>query len=436
MADATLAYLVGQMYQDQEVLEGWDAVLNLLESSVNSFFQAQWKKHTENSGQMSISTIWCEGVHSLHGTKFTNVTQFDVVLGPPLFQFQSGQASVTVTQDILSGSMKTGTKTVSDSFKPTACGCPANDPSVQWGDTVPIDSSKKPSLSGTVPLEQVQGLVANANSLILDFAKGAFTLNHLAVKGVADDTIVEQLKSWFATNDIKYIVASLNSQDVAGQPALTPTSFRFNVTKTNAGNTIVQLLITTNGTAPESSSIKVNEPIPTADGYTCSLMISSRILFQNVLAGGFDSGWARFKLVPVAPSLLGQAWHTTITPKIEFSGQYSFGSCCAPTTVYYTLSFGWNFTGSPSSGFALATPSDMPGLSVNRNYPVSLSGTGRNQVITIVPGQIERLEHSGVAEEIWCRFYPGCSLIWLSWRESPSAPWRSSSWRTWCFRET
>ena len=65
MSAATLANLVAQMNQDQEVLQGWDAVLNLLESSVNSFFQTQWSQLTGNSGRMAITTVWCEGVETV-----------------------------------------------------------------------------------------------------------------------------------------------------------------------------------------------------------------------------------------------------------------------------------------------------------------------------------------------------------------------------------
>lgn len=332
---ATLT-LVAQMYQDQEVLNGWDAVLNLLESSINGFFQQQWGEHTGNSGQMSISTIWCENVQTFQGQVFTNVTQFDVVLGPPLFQFQDGQAAVTVTQKILSGSLKQGTKGVPSTFNPSACGCPPNDPSVQWGAPQSIDTSLNPTLSGTVALEQVQGLVnADAHSVVLDFAKGAFTLsppNALVVQGVKDDDLCDQLKGWFATNRIKYILASLDFRNLSNQPALTPTSFRFNVKRTNAGNTIVQLLITTNGSQPTGLPI-VEEPIPTADGATCCLMISSRILYQDLFVGSFNAGQSGLTVQAVAPASNIQSWGAEVS-----GGSVSTGEMTPPNQPYPTES--------------------------------------------------------------------------------------------------
>ena len=164
------------------------------------------------------------------------------MLGPPLIQFLSGQSNVTVTQDILSGSLKTGTKPVPSTFNPADCGCSPNDPSVDWGTPQTVDTSASPTLTGTVALGQVLGLIdANTNSLVLDFAKGTFVLNQLTVTGVPSTTIADQLRGWFATNNIRYIIASLNLQNVSGQPALTPSSFQFNVATTNSGNTVVQL---------------------------------------------------------------------------------------------------------------------------------------------------------------------------------------------------
>lgn len=388
---ATLSNLLTQMYQDQEVLQGWDAVMNLLETSVNSFFQAQWNKQTAGAGQMSISTIWCEGVQTFHGTTFTNVTQFNVVLGPPLFQFQSGQASVTVTQKILGGTLTIGTKTVAGSFSPPACGCQVNDPSVQWGTPQTINTASNPTLTGTVALGQVQGMIANGSSLILDFAKGSFTLNQLSVQGVPNTTIVNQLVNWFATNEIKYTLASLNFQNLTGQASLTPRSFQFNVVTTNSGNTIVQLLIMTDGTQPQTSHINVDEPIPTGDGLTCSLMISSRILYQTILVAGFNQGGAPFQLYASSPSSVAQSWSAAISPQMHFSGQFSFGSCCDRTTVTYSIYLGGNYNGSPTSGFVLSQHVTTQGnasvnIDVSASYPVTLSGSGPNQRINITPG--------------------------------------------------
>lgn len=390
-SDATLANLLAQMHQDQEVLQGWDAVMNLLESSVNAFFEEQWKEQSGGGGKMSISTIWCDGVEPFHGEHVTNVTQLQVDLGPPLFQFESGQSSVTVRQDVLDGTSRTGVMEVPASFQPPSCGCEIDDSRVTWNPPVTIDTSSKPYLSGTVALEQVEGVVSGAHSLVLDFAKGAFTLEHLSVEHVKNETIVDQLKDWFATHAIRYVLASIDFQDVTGQAGFTPTSFKFGVVTTDAGNTIVQLLITTNGTEPPTAQINVDEPVPTADGLTCSLMVSSRILYQDVLVAGFNRHGAAFRLYADPPSSPSGAWTAVISPEMHFSGKFSFGSCCDRTTVTYSIYLGGRYTGSETSGFSLSQHERTEGnvhveISVSALYPVALSGSGAQQEITIHPG--------------------------------------------------
>jgi|GEM_PF-1681763 len=390
---ATLSNLLQQMYQNKEVLQGWDAVMNLLESSVNAFFMTQWRQQTGNAGKLSIAVIWCENVLPIpHGQGyFTNVTQFSADLGAPLFQFTSGRNEVTVRQDILQGSTRLGTMTVPANFNPATANLAPNDPQVEWANAQPIDTSKHPYLSGTVALQQVQGLVGNAQSLVLLFAQGAFTLNALSVVGVDNTTLVNQLKGWFATHQIRYILASVDFQSLAGVPGLTPRAFRFNVVTTNAGNTIVQLLITTNGSTPSSNTINVNEPIPTADGLTCTLMISSRVLYQDVLSRGFNGHGGGFSLIPMQPKNGYNAWYATINPQMHFQGSFSYGNCCDRTTVTYSVYLGGDYTGTATEGFALSQQIHTQGnapvdITVSARYAVALSGSGASQSISIIPG--------------------------------------------------
>ena len=405
-SEATLADLQLQMNQDQEVLGGWDAVMNLLESAVNEFFQSQWNAQTSSSGgKMEISGVWCEGiVPSPPSGQITVVTQYDIQLGSPLFQFQNGQDNVTVTQQILGGTLKQGSMSVQQSFQPASCGCQVNDGRVTWGSPVAIDTTQNPVLSGTVALAQVQGLVnSTTQSLILDFASGSFTVNNMTIKGVDNTQFVDEIKNWFNANNIKYILASVDFRNLASLPALTPTSFQFHVTTTNAGNTIVQLLITTDGSTPASAQINVDEPIPTADGLTCSLMISSRILFSDILANGFNASGNGFQLIPAVPGGPSPCWYAYINPEFVFAGSFSFGSCCDRTTVTYSIPLGGNFTGSSAGGFHLAQSENTQGnvqvnISVSADYPVTLSGIGASQVITITPGA-PTVTVTGSAEE-------------------------------------
>jgi len=155
-----------------------------------------------------------------------------------------------------------------------------------------------------------------------------------------------------------------------------------------AGNIVVQILITTNGTPAQGLPI-VLEPVPTASGYTCTLMINSRIVFSNILCAGFNGAGKPFQLYPQNQGPV-QGYNAYIAPQLHFAGSFSYGSCCDQTTVTYSLYLGGTYTGTATSGFYLyqsLTPSGNVGatITVSANNPVSLSGAGPSQAIQITP---------------------------------------------------
>jgi hypothetical protein len=388
MASApTLDYLLGQMAQDKEVLNGWDAVLNVLESSINTFFQTQFQNMTSGSQKMAVSLVSCgPRVPSPHGD-YSQVTQFSFTLGPPSFVFTGGSNTVTVTQAIVSGSTRAGTLPVNSGFQPASCGCVPDDSRVDWAPAQSIDIGAHPTVSAQVQLTSVTGLInATTHTVVLDFANGAFTVNNVKLGGVTSQDLSNQMKSWFSTHGVKYQLASLDFSPSGSIPSLTPTQFRFNVVKTNSGNIIVQLLITTNG-RPAAGIPIVLEPIPTASGYTCTLMISSRIVFTDILCAGFNSAGKPFKIYSQSSSP-AQGYNAYIAPPMHFSGSFSYGSCCNRTTVTYNLYLGGTYSGTATNGFYLyqsITPSGNVGntITVSGNNPVSLVGTGASQSIKI-----------------------------------------------------
>jgi hypothetical protein len=390
MANApTLDYLLGQMAQDKEVLNGWDAVLNVLEASINAFFQSQFQKMTSGSGGMTIAQVFCgPRLTSPHGD-YCVVTQFSFTLAAPSFVFTGGSNTVTVTQAIVSGSTRSGTMAVDAGFQPASCGCTPNDPRVTWGPVQSINIGAHPSLSARVQLTSLTGLInRTTHTVVLDFANGAFTVNNVVLQGVTSQQLSDQIKSWFATHGVKYQVASLDFSGGGTIPSLTPTQFQFTVLKTNSGNIVVQLLITTNGSPARGNPI-VLEPVPTASGYTCTLMINSRIVFSDILCAGFNGAGKPFKIYPQSPSL-AQGYSAYIAPQMHFSGSFSYGNCCDRTTVTYSLYLGGTYTGSSTSGFFLyqsITPSGNIGntITVSANNPVSLVGSGASQSIHITP---------------------------------------------------
>ncbi|MBB4952325.1 hypothetical protein H4S14_000367 [Agrobacterium vitis] len=384
----TLNYLLTQMAQDKEVLNGWDAVLNVLQNPINSFFQSQFATMTAGSGTMTMSQVFCGPPVPFRGDNYSTVTDFSFTLGPPHFVFTGGSNTITVTQAIIAGQTRTGSLPVGPDFQPAACGCISNDPRVDWGPWQTINIGDNPSISAQVPLTSVNGLInTSTHTVVLDFANGAFTVNNLVIDKVSSQQLSDQIRSWFATHGIRYQLVSVDfaSNDI---PALTPTRFQFKVIQTNSGNIIVQILIMTNGQATQGDPI-ILEPIPTASGYSCTLMISSRIVFSNILCAGFNNAGKPFNLYPQSTSLAA-GYTAYIAPQMHFEGSFSYGSCCDETTVNYSLYLGGTYAGTATNGFHLhqsLTPSGNVGntITVDADNPVSLSGSAANQSINITP---------------------------------------------------
>jgi hypothetical protein len=118
-------------------------------------------------------------------------------------------------------------------------------------------------------------------------------------------------------------------------------------------------------------------------------MISSRIVFSDILCAGFNGAGKPFRLYPRNPSL-AEGYSAYIAPQMHFSGSFSYGSCCDRTTVTYSLYLGGTYSGSATDGFHLyqsITPSGNVGntITVTANNPVSLMGAGASQSIHINP---------------------------------------------------
>ncbi|ABC21000.1 hypothetical protein Rru_A0195 [Rhodospirillum rubrum ATCC 11170] len=123
----TLASLQTQMYQNQEVLQGWDAAFTTLVGPVNAFLYWQFNQMTGGTNQMAVASYYCDNVIPFGKLALTTVTQLAFSLSNPLVQFIPGNDSVTVIQTIISGTIKTGSMQVDKkTFVPAQCSLPAD----------------------------------------------------------------------------------------------------------------------------------------------------------------------------------------------------------------------------------------------------------------------------------------------------------------------
>ncbi|MFC5743648.1 hypothetical protein [Dyella tabacisoli] len=465
----SLANLEAQMYQNQAVLQKWDAVFNVLVGPVNAFLYQQFQQYIKqldpnnSDNLMQISAYYCENVQQVHGFWFTNVTKMTFKLSNPLLQFVPGNDSVTVVQDLLSGMIVVGTLGVTENgFDPSSCHLVSQDVNftastasnaltlsvpgvfennmqvmvsstgtlpaplqantdywvigwtntggvtslqlattaggaaialtnagsgthtvyadIEWGQPTTVDVSKKPYVNGSVALTKVSGIVtppsgqgsaSETHTVILDFSAGAFTLNQFAVDPPNWDPnhhaalISNALASYYATNDIKYQVQTINYTNLSQDVALQPSKFVLNAQSTNAGNNILQMLIATTGDVQHAHTITLNEPIPYdpsnpipgVSDFTVSLMISTKLMFQHIFVNSFNQGGTNLQVQAVDPGRDFEAWSAQIsqgsaTGTVLFANPYDISG----TKTNFQIS---------SSGNSLTW--DLTGLSFERS---------------------------------------------------------------------
>ena len=324
--DATLQNMLEQMNKAQGVLKGWDCVLNMLEEPVNKFLAAQYKEKYPTQKPMVVEVGFCvpspSPIPSFPGTIF-NYTKFSVNLAQPLLEFQTNNHNyVKVTQLIQSGFIQSGSM-----FSPVEnqpCPIPLNieNPDIKWSPKKNIDISKGPKLAGTVGLGMVQGVVDpilpdgskgnknDSHSVVLDFTKGSFVAENLDID-TDNATLNLQLSNWFINNPIQYLINTVVFNDATTLKSLQPTKFKLNVLTTNSLKNILQVFITTSGVQQSNLTINVNEPIP--DGYHNSLMINTKIMFNNIFVDSFNKGTSNLQVASVDPKNDYTTWSAKVT---------------------------------------------------------------------------------------------------------------------------
>lgn len=321
----SLSDLLNNMYTAQAVLKGWDAVFNVMEDPVNAFLAQQYEALFKGQ-TMPIDFGFCTGPIPFQGQYIGTYNKFHIDLGGPLLQFeQNNHSFVTVKQAIKSGYTQVGSKSVAADWDPSKASM--NDPGVDWGAQTQIDVSNSPYVQGSVALSQVQGLVQPAKqgsttqSVVLHFAQGSFVAKDLKVT-TDNANLNNQLTNWFVTNPITYIVNTVDFSNITLLPALTPTKFLLNVLTTNSKKNILQQFITTNGTQQSNLTINANEPIP--DSYDCSLMVNTKVMFQDIFVQSFNQGSTNVLVSALDPGNDFSAWSAqirsgTVTGTVNFS---------------------------------------------------------------------------------------------------------------------
>lgn len=458
----SLQYLEGQMFQNQDIMGGWDAAFSMLSGPANAFLNQQFQAYLKaltpgsDSGLMPIrATYFGSAVPTRYGWSSV-VTEIDIEVTNPLLQFIASSDQATVQQYIEKGSVKTGSVDVtgtntggdddSSPFSPKAAFLPAgpltftadlttnelvipvkdvlglglgsiflsttgtlpaplkvgdssnpkrpvneyyvvkwssvgnetriqlsDDPegmapvkltsagtgthslavSVFWNSKPSIvDTSKSPYVYANVQLATIKGIVDppagqgskdDTLTVTLDFPNGSFVLRNIHVEPDNWDpthestSISEAIANYYANNEIKFDIQTINTKDLASDVDLTPTRFKLHALNTQGGNNVLQVLMMTTGTDdPKGNSLLLSEPVaydplaplPGVSDFMISLMISPRLTFQHIFVDSFNRGSTNFRVTAVKPPTNYEAWSAkissgTVTAPVPFKSDYT-----------------------------------------------------------------------------------------------------------------
>lgn len=393
-----VAAVLAEMYQIGSVLNGWDVVFNLSEAQVNTLLADQYTNR-----EYDPKYFWKIPTQTHYGdvdpqTKNRVVTEFGFTLGAPDISFvENNPGSTQVTMGLVDGTYGFG---MQHEDSPGTFG------PVTWI-TPPGKIPAGGSLLAAVPLSSIEGTLASHRDIVVDFKQGSFTTQNTKITSDNPQFNVA-LTDYLTGIAPTYTIGTVDLASHSSIAGLTPTTFKLNTYRTNSGLSILQLFIATTGGDSMSTSINLNEPIPA--GYETSLMINTKLLFDDIFTNSFHAAGTPLTVGAVAPTGPSTAWSAEVTGG-SFSGAVlPFDNVqVANNTVTISMA-GMTFTRTTSGGLSASfdqkftqayiyttcapimcngssctpSPGSVPiEVTISFPMPIAVVGTGQNQSVQI-----------------------------------------------------
>lgn len=393
-------------------LNGWDVVFNMSLEKIQGVLNKQYealKQSTSYGGHINVTTTY-EVMSGVTGMK-----KFQLEYGYPKLSFLvNDPTNAQIEIPILSGMVQKGMK-MGDTEK--------------WDPEVEVDEGAY--VSAHLPLSMVDGRGDGSNNIlniVLNFQDGAFVAKNMCVKGDDDKAEFNKaLVNYFTDNPIQFVINALNMDKMSVLDDLKPSEFVFKTLITAQNTQILQLFIMTNNRKNLNYSLanlnSVSEPIPM--GSECSLFISSERFFKDIMPQSFTkSSW---KIAGVDPgektfvNWTGKISQGSINAHVDLSkldrttsAPYQISQCkyyVAGNSVILSVidmelepnerKIKVSFSKSQTQEFtehctvtyyggyqSYTTESDSTlksdySLNINANIPLTISGSGRDQKISM-----------------------------------------------------
>ncbi|AZE51336.1 hypothetical protein C4K04_5698 [Pseudomonas chlororaphis] len=292
--------LLQHMYTQGSCTNGWDVVFNMGLNEINDALKDQYtnlKQRPEFSNTIEIETS---------SEEYPNVTvidRFTIEYGYPLLSFNTNNSTdAKLEMAILKGEVQKCSK-IGDN--PEKCNSPESISGETLTAFVPMSKT-----AGTITVE---GQQHNVLKVQLEMASGAFSLDKLELSDATKVAFNKQVKEYFASHEIVFLINQLDLTNIPTLEALKPKNFVFKPLQTPSGNQMLQLFIMTgNRELPSYSQAFLNNvPEPLPQGYSSSMIIKSERVFRDVLPQSLaTSGWT---LQGVDPGNPAKAWSAKFT---------------------------------------------------------------------------------------------------------------------------
>ncbi len=371
-----LSALLVALRNNPAVPEGWDAVLSLSESAVQSLVRSNYAGASQTTAGRSLLWVSPDQVNGHH-----DVVQVKADLPAPAVSLSVSDQAAHVNFGIDSATLQSGkapaavVSRLADSHAVVASGA------VAWSDPVAITQQNPLQLSGSIPVAVAAAADNRSFSIGLSLADGHLTLSSQQV-GIANQAVKQNVQKWLAASGQ---IGNLKVRDGAAATVLTPASVKTRVAAAVGGQPVLQILT---GSSPGAAAPAASAPAPHPFPHDYCLIVSSKATMTTI-ANGYNLGTGNIKLVSVPPQDGQVHWFAEVHEPMVFEGR--FGNQQGETYVTDHAKLYMRFGGSTDQGLQLFTYVD-PGstiqlqLELAAHYPIGISGTGVDQNIGLQNG--------------------------------------------------
>ena len=379
-ASPGLSALLVAMQDSPAVPDGWDAVLNLSQSAVQSLVRSNWDRASRTDDNRSLLWVAPGQVNGHH-----DIMEVKADLPLPTVSLSVSHQAAHVSFGIDSATLRVGKAPAPlVSLLADTRAVVASD-KVSWSDPVEITQRNSLQLSGMIPVTVEAAADGRSFSIGLGLADSDLTLSSHE-DGIFSQAVNQNQQYWMAAQKLSGQIANLKLRDGAEATVLTPANVTARVADSLDGQPVLQILT---GTSPGAAAPAVSAPVSHPHPHDFCLMVSSKATMTTI-AVGYNLGTGDIKLVSMPPQDGQLHWFAQVHEPMVFEGRFGNqdGEIYATDHAKLYMRFG----GSTDQGLKLFTHIDPSStvqlqLELAAHYPVGISGTGADQVVGLQDGE-------------------------------------------------